>query len=64
MVAASGWLQGVDPNSPAFVTQLSGAVGKTRRPASPPWAGAVNAADPLAARAARDNITNHDLITK
>ena len=64
MVAASGWLHGVDPTSASFVTQVSGALGKTRRPTSPPWAGAVNPADPLAARAARDNITNHDLITK
>lgn len=64
MVAASGWLQGVDPNSGSFVTQLSSALGKTRRPSSPPWAGSVNPSNTAATRAARDNITNHDLVTK
>ena len=63
-VAAGGWLQGVDTTSASFFTQLSNAVGKTRRPTQRPWAGAVNPSDPLASRASRDNITNHDLVTK
>lgn len=67
----SGWLDGVNPagvgapsHVPVFFDALSSALGTTRKTVAPPLAGAVNLADPQADRARRDNITNHDFITK
>ncbi len=62
VAAPNGWLPGTNPATP--FPGLANAVGTTRRSAVGQWAGAVDAADPRAARAARDNITNHDLVTK
>jgi len=58
----AGWLSGVNPAAP--FPSLVPALGTTRRTSGTLWAGAVNALNPRATREARDNITNHDLITK
>lgn len=61
LAVPSGWLAGVNPATP--FPALTTAVGTTRRTSGSLSAGAVNA-DPRSTREARDNITNHDLITK
>jgi prepilin-type N-terminal cleavage/methylation domain-containing protein len=62
LAVPGGWLAGVNPATP--FPALVPAVGTTRRTSGSLWAGAVNTLDPRSAREARDNITNHDLITK
>lgn len=62
LAVPGGWLTGVNPAAP--FPSLFTAVGTTRRTSGSLWAGAVNTLDPRSTREARDNITNHDLITK
>ena len=66
MARDKGWLDGVRPadvtsaaDVGAFMKKLKDALSTTRQPLPGPWAGAR-----AVPSAARDNITNHDLITK
>ena len=62
LAVPGGWLAGVNPTTP--FPALVPAVGTTRRRSGSLWAGSVNTLDPRSTREARDNITNHDLVTK
>jgi prepilin-type N-terminal cleavage/methylation domain-containing protein len=71
MARPGGWLTGVTPSAvasaadvPGFFGQLKAAIGTTRKSDAGAYAGAVNPSNVQADRTRRDNITNHDLVTK
>jgi len=71
MARPGGWLTGVNPAAvasaadvPVFFSQLTAAIGTTRKSDAGTNAGAVNPTNAQAERMRLDNITNHDLVTK